>query len=189
VKLRIPLLLLPLSLSAADCREDPHRPPPAAASAPASATTAVAPATTPAQVSEPGAVAADAPLEPDTTRMRIGSKTFTLEIAERPSEQERGLMHRRSMPADRGMIFVFEDAEERAFWMKNTLIPLDILYLAADGRVISIKHMAPLDVRGVPSDGPAMYAIELNLSAAEQAGVKPGDRLTIPPEVLRLQDR
>jgi uncharacterized membrane protein (UPF0127 family) len=84
------------------------------------------------------------------------------------------------MPADHGMIFVFPDTEPRSFWMKDTRIPLDILYLDPDGVVVSIRQMKPYDLSGVHSDKPAKYAIELNKGAAERAGVKVGDKLEIP---------
>lgn len=121
--------------------------------------------------------------KPATVAMRIGRETFHLEVADTHAEQARGLMYRKSMPADHGMIFVNEEAAERSFWMKNTYIPLDILYLDAGGKVISIKQMTPHDLTGVTSDGPAMYAIELNQGAAIRARVTIGDRLSIPPEL------
>lgn len=121
--------------------------------------------------------------------MTIGSETFNLEVADSKSEQQRGLMYRDSMPADHGMIFVFPDEEEREFWMESTFIPLDILYLDASGRVVSIKPMKPRDRTAVASDGPAMYAIELNQGTAARVGVRPGDVLEIPQEILKRQPR
>lgn len=115
-----------------------------------------------------------------TVPMQIGNKTFTLEIANTFESRKTGLMHRKSMPADHGMIFVFADEQPLGFWMKNTLIPLDVIYLDAKGKVISIKKLEPLDLSPVDSDGPAKYAIEINRGAAEGAGVKVGDVLTIP---------
>jgi uncharacterized membrane protein (UPF0127 family) len=89
-------------------------------------------------------------------------------------------MHRQSMPADHGMIFVFPDEAIRAFWMRNTKIPLDILYLSAAGRVVSIHPLEPLDETPVRSDGPAKYAIELNQGAAARAGVQVGFVIELP---------
>jgi hypothetical protein len=116
-----------------------------------------------------------------TTKMQIGNKTFTLEVADTRSTKEYGLMHRDSMPADHGMIFVFSDEAERRFWMHNTRIPLDIIYVNAAGKVVSVKQMKPYDESGVLSDGPAQYAIELNKDAASAAGVTPGMTLQLPP--------
>jgi uncharacterized membrane protein (UPF0127 family) len=115
-----------------------------------------------------------------TATMKIGHETFTLEIANRDEERYRGLMYRDSMPRDHGMIFVFPDTAPRSFWMKDTRIPLDILYLDTNGVVVSIHQMKPYDLSGVHSDKPAKYAIELNQGAADRAGVKVGDRLDIP---------
>lgn len=149
---------------------------------------AAAPATkaaAPAKDAAPGQDPAEAPaaLGADEVRMQVGKDTFTLEIADEPREHQRGLMARESMAWDRGMIFVFRNAEPRAFWMKDTLIPLDIVYLDPDGRVVSVKSMVPRDLNPVPSDSPAMYAIELNQGAAAQAGVRRGDVVSIPQEI------
>jgi uncharacterized membrane protein (UPF0127 family) len=115
-----------------------------------------------------------------TVTMQLGSKTFTLEVAKTIPSRETGLMRRDSMPVDRGMIFVFARAEPLGFYMRNTRIPLDIVYVDADGKVISIKQMKPYDESTTPSDGPAKWAIELNEGVAAQAGIKVGDKLQIP---------
>jgi len=115
-----------------------------------------------------------------TTKMSIGRETFTLEIANTSATREHGLMERDSMPADHGMIFVFKKPDELSFWMKNTRIPLDILYLDEHGKVVSIHQMKPYDRTGIPSDGLSKYAIELNVGRASQVGAKAGDVLEIP---------
>jgi uncharacterized protein len=108
-----------------------------------------------------------------TVKMDIGQKTFTLEVADTEATRSYGLMRRDSMPADHGMIFVFNREAPLGFWMKNTRIPLDILYVDATGKVVSVKQMKPHDTNTTPSDGPAQYAIELNEGAADKAGVSP----------------
>src|ERR1043165_5369353 len=80
-----------------------------------------------------------------TVQMTIGNSRFTLEVADTMPTQQKGLMNRDSMPADHGMIFVFESDEPRAFWMHNTRIPLDILYVDSAGRIVSIRQMKPYD--------------------------------------------
>jgi uncharacterized membrane protein (UPF0127 family) len=125
----------------------------------------------------------------DTVQMTIGNETFTVEIADDAEEQEHGLMERTFMPPDHGMIFVFPNARHRQFWMKNTRIPLDIIYIDETGRIVSIKSMKPLDETHVTSDGPAMYAIELNQGAALRIGINPGDIITIPTVILDRQSR
>ncbi|CAN5430513.1 hypothetical protein BH09PLA1_BH09PLA1_07360 [soil metagenome] len=116
-----------------------------------------------------------------TVPMQIGSKNFTLEVADDEATQQMGLMFRDSMPADHGMIFVFDDVEVRGFWMKNTRIALDIIYVGPDRAVVAVKSMEPFDLRTTSSDKPAQFAIELNKGVAAQCGVKVGDKLTIPP--------
>jgi uncharacterized membrane protein (UPF0127 family) len=115
-----------------------------------------------------------------TITMQIGRQTFTLEVADTEPTRETGLMNRDSMPANHGMIFVFEDEEERGFYMKNTRFPLDILFIDGNGKVVSSKSMKPYDLRTTPSDAPAKYAIELNAGAAQSSGVSVGDQLNIP---------
>lgn len=117
--------------------------------------------------------------------MKIGRETFTLEIADTPKLRETGLMNRKSMAADHGMLFVFEHRQFLRFWMRNTLIPLDILYVDASGRVATIRQMKPLDETGIDSGEAVLYAIELNEGAAARAGVKEGDVLQLPAEYAR----
>jgi uncharacterized membrane protein (UPF0127 family) len=118
-----------------------------------------------------------------TVPVKIGSRTFTLEIAADEYTRERGLMERDSMPADHGMIFVFSSDTTEGFWMKNTHIPLDILFVDAGGKVVSVHTMKPFDMHTTESDGTYRYAIELNAGAAADAGVKAGDTLSIPPNL------
>jgi uncharacterized membrane protein (UPF0127 family) len=122
-----------------------------------------------------------------TVPMQIGSKRFTLEIANDAAEREKGLMRRDSMPADHGMIFVFPGEQRLGFWMRNTRIPLDIIYLNANGVVVSIKQMRPYDTNTTYADAAAKYAIELNQGEAAAAGVKVGDQLSVP-EAARNAD-
>jgi uncharacterized membrane protein (UPF0127 family) len=118
-----------------------------------------------------------------TTPMKIGSRSFTVEIAADEYSRERGLMDRDSMPADRGMVFIFPSDTSEGFWMKNTRIPLDILFVEAGGKIVSVRTMKPFDLNTTWSDGPYRYAIELNAGAATEAGVKTGDHLDLPAPV------
>lgn len=115
-----------------------------------------------------------------TVEMSLGGKAFNIEVADTESTREYGLMRRDSMPETHGMIFVFPDEKERGFWMKDTRFALDIVYVNAAGKVVSVKQMKPYDRTTVPSEGPAMYAIELNKGTAEQLGIKAGSILEIP---------
>ena len=124
-----------------------------------------------------------------TVAVKVGSETFKVEVAATERARQLGLMHRKSMPQDRGMLFVFADERELSFWMKNTHIPLDIVYADRNGKVVSIKQMQPLDESPVPSDGPSKYAVEINQGAAARAGVKVGDVISIPEEAREARDR
>jgi uncharacterized membrane protein (UPF0127 family) len=123
-----------------------------------------------------------------TITMQIGRQTFVLEIADTEPARETGLMNRDSMPANHGMLFVFQDEIPREFWMKNTRIPLDILFLDSSGKVVASKSMKPYDLNTTASDAPAKYAIELNAGAAQSSGVAVGDKLNIPRPAKRGAD-
>ena len=118
------------------------------------------------------------PLEPLQVRTDRGVSSFQVEIADSEMEREYGLMCRRALAADRGMLFLFAKATPQMFWMRNTLIPLDIIYIGADGRVVSIsRNVQPLDESGAPSAGPAKFVLELAAGRAAQIGLLPGDRV------------
>ena len=121
-----------------------------------------------------------------TVTVRLGNRDFTLEVADTPDTTRDGLMFRKSMPADHGMIFVFPAERPLTFWMKNTYIPLDVVFVNVQRQVVAIKPGRPLDDQtGIHSDSPASYAIELNRGAAAAAGLKVGDRIDIPAEARR----
>jgi uncharacterized protein len=116
----------------------------------------------------------------DVVRMQLGVRTFTLEVADTEPARNYGLMRRDSLPRNHGMIFVFPDERRRAFWMKNVRFPLDIIFLDAEGKIVSIHRMEAYDTSSTRSDGPARYAIEINAGRAAELGLKPGDILEIP---------
>ena len=129
-----------------------------------------------------------APDQYGIVRMELGGQPFTLELAATEKTRQHGLMHRQSMPANHGMLFVFADEQPLSFWMKNTLIPLDIVYLDKGGKVVSVSRMKPMDETGVPSGRPAKYAIELNEGTAARVGLKVGDVLNVPPAARESLD-
>jgi uncharacterized membrane protein (UPF0127 family) len=116
-------------------------------------------------------------------RVELGGETFKVEIADTAEKQALGLMFRDSMPDDEGMIFIFPNEAPRSFWMKNTRIPLDIMYFDKDLKMVSISADTPpcrvSRCPSYPSTGPAMYVLELNAGKASELGVGPGDVLTI----------
>jgi hypothetical protein len=118
------------------------------------------------------------PVEPLEVLTAGGPVRFQVEIADNPAEQALGLMWRGSLPADRGMIFDFGDEAERGFWMRNTYIPLDIIYIRGDGRIHSIaRNTTPLSEASIPSGGPVRAVLEINGGLAEKLGIAPGDRV------------
>lgn len=102
---------------------------------------------------------------------------LNLEIARSEAEREQGLMFRQAMAANEGMVFVFEDVAPRAFWMKDTYIPLDIIFLDGDDKVLSIGRGEPRSLASVFSGGPAGHVIELNQGTALKLGIKAGDQV------------
>jgi len=119
----------------------------------------------------------------DEPSVELGGERFKVEIADTTEKQALGLMFRDSMPADEGVIFLFPNEAPRSFWMKNTRIPLDIMYFDKDLVMVSISADTPpcrvSRCPSYPSSKPAMYVLELNAGKAAELGVGPGDRLTI----------
>ena len=107
--------------------------------------------------------------------------TFNVQVADSEEERKIGLMFRTQMPADEGMIFLFDGETTLSFWMKNTLIPLDIIYLDKNWKIVSIQKMAqpckadpcPL----YPSVGPAKYVLEINAGLSDKLKIQSGDQV------------
>ncbi len=106
-----------------------------------------------------------------------------VELATDGEQRAQGLMHRDSLPADDGMLFVYPDEAPRSFWMKDTRIPLSIAYADGKGRIVAIADMAPFDKTPVPSLYPATYALEMNKGWFAGHGVEVGDVITQLPDV------
>ncbi|MFH1425796.1 MAG: DUF192 domain-containing protein [archaeon] len=115
---------------------------------------------------------------PEIYRACFGERCLELEIANNFEERAEGLMNRVSLAEDKGMLFVFEEVGKYAFWMKNTLIPLDIIWLDEEGIVVHIEHAVPCEAepcRSYVSDADAFYVLETNLGFVEEEGVEVGD--------------
>ena len=112
--------------------------------------------------------------------LQAGTCTFLLEVADTGEERARGLMNRPSLPPDRGMLFVWEEESVRGFWMLNTLIPLDIAYLAADGTVLEIVHGVPHSPEVLRPAQPYRHTLEVNAGWFERQGFGIGDVVSIP---------
>ena len=119
-------------------------------------------------------------LAPMTVTTEIGRLDIAVEIARSPVERSRGLMFRERLPQGQGMLFVFEEPDFLSFWMKNTPQPLDIIYMAQDGKVVSIRAGEPFSTDTIPSGGPAQFVLELARGEAERIGLKTGDIFSHP---------
>ncbi|MES2494222.1 MAG: DUF192 domain-containing protein [Pseudomonadota bacterium] len=116
------------------------------------------------------------PVVPLTVSGPAGKRVFRVEVARTAAEQARGLMFRKAMGADEGMVFVRIPPDRASFWMRNTLIPLDIIFVGADGRILNIAANAvPHDETPLPSAGIAAAVLELNGGRADKLGIRPGD--------------
>jgi hypothetical protein len=120
----------------------------------------------------------EAGLEPLTIVTASGPHKFSVEVMRTDEERARGLMFRRFMPQDRGMLFDFKRTEPVAMWMKNTYLPLDMVFIDKSGRVVNVAQNAePLSERIIPSGAPVYSVLELNAGVARALGLKSGDRV------------
>ncbi|WAT19364.1 DUF192 domain-containing protein [Aurantiacibacter sp. MUD11] len=112
---------------------------------------------------------------PVTVKTDEGSHVFASEVADTPQAQARGLMFRTEMGPDEGMIFPYDPPEPLSFWMRNTVLPLDIIFIGPDNRILNIANGVPYNENSVYSDGPSIGVLELNRGRAEELGIGPGD--------------
>ncbi len=126
----------------------------------------------------------------DRFAIKVGERTVQMQIAALPAETEKGLMFRKTMGEDEGMLFVFATPEARGFWMRNTTLPLDIGYFDAGGELKEIYPMYPLDERTVPSRSRTIqFCLEMNQGWFGRSGVKPGALLDLKAVAAALQAR
>jgi uncharacterized protein len=116
----------------------------------------------------------------DTSSVTIdtaqGPQRFSVEMALTPRQQAQGLMYRRTLAADAGMLFVFPDTQQTAFWMKNTLIPLDMLFITSDGKIADLHERAvPMSEANIPAKVPVRAVLELNGGTVARLGIKIGN--------------
>ena len=111
-----------------------------------------------------------------------GTQSFLVEIAADDEQRARGLMYRKELPEGRGMLFDFKREQEVGFWMKNTYIPLDMIFIREDGSIRRIAaNTEPLSERTVPAGGPVRYVLEVIGGTARKLGIEPGDKVTGAP--------
>ncbi len=110
-----------------------------------------------------------------------GVHVFTVEVADTEPAREKGLMFRKNLPAGQGMLFDFQREQEVSFWMKNTYIPLDMIFIQGDGRILRIaENTEPLSTTLIPSEGPVLAVLEVAGGTAHRLGIAPGDRVAFP---------
>ncbi|MEO7548814.1 MAG: DUF192 domain-containing protein [Ramlibacter sp.] len=123
--------------------------------------------------------------EPQTNLPRVklsaGMHQIDAQVAQDMEQRATGLMHRKEMPQHEGMLFVFEQPTRQCFWMKNTLLPLAIAFVADDGTVVNIDEMKPQTLDSHCSDRPVRYVLEMNTGWFAKKGIKPGARLAGRP--------
>lgn len=106
-------------------------------------------------------------------------QTIAIEVADTDSSRTRGLMQRPSLPVDSGMLFIFPDEQQRAFWMANTPLSLDIMYIRADSSILSIaRYTTPFSGASIPSNGLAQFVLEVVAGYTDSVGITEGDRLS-----------
>lgn len=116
-----------------------------------------------------------------TATLRSGGVSVVAELAKTADEQAMGLMFRRELADGEGMLFVYDSDRRMTFWMKNTLVPLSIAFLGADGTIREIRDMEPLSEALVESTRYARHALEVPRGWFERAGLGVGDRFELPP--------
>jgi hypothetical protein len=127
------------------------------------------------------AAAQNGPQKLEQIQLTAGIHLIKAELALTPEQREIGLMNRPSMAANDGMLFVFDGPGKQCFWMKNTLIPLSVAFLADDGSVVNIDDMAPQTLDGHCSATPVRFVLEMNEGWFAKRGIKPGFRLRGTP--------
>jgi len=116
-------------------------------------------------------------VEIERVPIRVGGVDILVEIADEPSERQEGLMYRESLDDGHGMLFIYPSERTLGFWMKNTIIPLDIAYADKEGRIVDIQQMEPRVTNTYDSAAPAMYALEMNQGWFEAHSIRVGDRI------------
>jgi len=116
-----------------------------------------------------------------TTPLTIGIHVVQAELAVTPEQQATGMMFRTSMGTNEGMLFVNDDAGVRCFWMRNTLVPLTIAFIADDGTIVNTADMEPRSEKSHCSAQPVRFALEMNLGWFAKRGIKPGARISGKP--------
>ena len=125
--------------------------------------------------------AQDGPQKLPSIRLGAGMHVIQAEMAQSPDERSTGLMFRKSMATNDGMLFAFEQPGQQCFWMKNTLLPLSAAFIADDGTIVNIEDMKPQTLDSHCSEKPVRFVLEMNQGWFAKRGIKPGSRLQGAP--------
>lgn len=124
------------------------------------------------------ALSASADIAFKTSRIKVGSHPLKVEVAASDPQRMQGLMHRTALGKEEGMLFIFDELAYHSMWMKNTLIPLSVAFVDAEGRILNILDMEPQTLDSHMAAGPARYAIETNKGWFAAKKIKAGDKVT-----------
>jgi uncharacterized protein len=127
------------------------------------------------------ASAQDAPQKLPSITLNAGMHLIQAEVAQTPEQRSTGLMFRSAMGINEGMLFAFEEPGQQCFWMKNTLLPLSVAFVADDGSVVNIENMKPQTLDSHCSKQPVRFVLEMNEGWFAKRGIKPGFKLTGKP--------
>lgn len=112
---------------------------------------------------------------------KTGVHSFSVEVVDNDADRAKGLMFRKSLPEGTGMLFDFKSEQDVAFWMQNTYIPLDMIFIRADGRILRIaENTTPMSTKQIPSGGPVLAVLEVIAGTARKLGIETGDRVANP---------
>lgn len=112
-----------------------------------------------------------------STRLNVGIHLIKAEVASTEAQREQGLMFRKKMEANEGMVFVFDDRAQVCMWMKNTLLPLSVAFIDDEGKIVNIEDMQPQTLDSHCGKKPVRYALEMNLGWFKQKNIKPGSKI------------
>lgn len=114
--------------------------------------------------------------------MVLGGETFRVEVARTAEQKRQGLMFRESIGPREGMIFIYDTDQHLAFWMKDTIIPLTLVFLSKDGEILQVEYLKPFSLKTVISERAARYGLELPEGVLEELGLEVGDQVLLPED-------
>ena len=127
------------------------------------------------------ASAQDAPQQLPAIRLSTGMHVLQVQLAQTPEQQQIGLMFRKTMGTNEGMLFVFDEPRQQCFWMKNTLLPLSVAFIADDGSVVNLDNMKPQTLDSHCSTKPVRFVLEMNVGWFDKRGIKAGSKFAGEP--------